>query len=133
MPKALSTLMTFMVVTWLTFGPLPARADDLRATLAAEIEQMEAQIKLTPEQHAKAHPILMGGLDQRMALLDEYGITAGKRPGMMQAMSLRSKMGDIDSAIRAQLAPIFTPQQAQRFDQLGEASRARMKAVILGQ
>ncbi len=67
-----------------------------------------------------------------MAVLKEYNFKPGSRPSFMNLISIRSKMSDITTEVHRQLVPMLSNQQMEKFDDISEQKRRKMRSVLLG-
>ena len=109
-----------------------AFAADVREMMEPGLKTVEADLKLNAEQKAKIDPILRKAVNQRMAVLKEYNFKPGNRPSFMNLISIRSKMSDITTVVHRQLVPILSNQQMEKFDDISEQKRQKMRSVLLG-
>jgi hypothetical protein len=109
-----------------------ALAVDVRNMMEGGLKTLEADLKLSADQKQKVDPILQSAVDQRMAVLKEYNFKPGNRPSFMDLISIRSKMSDITTEVHRKLVPILSQQQMEKFDDISEQLRQKMRSVLLG-
>jgi uncharacterized protein YycO len=109
-----------------------ALAVDVRNMMEGGLKTLEADLSLSAEQKQKVDPILQSAVDQRMAVLKEYNFKPGNRPSFMNLISIRSKMSDITTEVHRKLVPILSQQQMEKFDDISEQMRQKMRSVLLG-
>lgn len=110
----------------------PALAVDVRAMMEGGLKTLEADLGLSADQKAKVDPILKSAVEQRMAVLKEYNFQPGNRPSFMDLISIRSKMSSITAEVHRKLVPILSDQQMQKFDDISERMRQKMRSALLG-
>ena len=114
---------------------LPAPADSARAALTSQIDrqlkEMADSLKLTPEQRAKARPILLDQAHQVKQLRDKYA-TREKTPAVMDAM--KKEMQVLRDTTDARLAQVLTADQMAQYRKKRDEGliRARAKPGITG-
>ena len=109
-----------------------ALAVDVRAMMEGGLKTLEADLGLSADQKAKVDPILQSAVEQRLAVLKEYNFEPGNRPSFMDLISIRSKMSNITTEVHRKLVPILSNQQMQKFDDISEQMRQKMRSVLLG-
>lgn len=109
-----------------------AESAELRKLLAAQAAQTEAELKLSADQKAKVHPILLNGVEQRMAVLNELGVSPGNPPGMLKGRKLRAKLDDIAAGLKVELKAVLSEPQMQAYDRITAQGKEKIKAAILG-
>lgn len=109
-----------------------AESAELRKLLETQAAQTETDLKLSAGQKAKVHPILLNGVDQRMQVFDELGISPGNPPGMLTGRKLRSKLDAIAAGLKDQLKPVLSVEQMQAYERITENGKETIKAAILG-
>ena len=91
----------------------PASPDEVQAKL----QQMATELQLTPDQIAKIKPILMAEAPKVQALKADTSMP------QMQKMKQMKQLGD---GVDAQLKPILTPEQYQKFQAMRMKQRDEM-------
>ena len=95
------------------------------------LKTIEADLRLSANQKQKVDPILQNAVEQRMAVLKEYNFKPGNRPSFMDLISIRSKMSDITTEVHRKLVPILSQKQMEKFDDISEQMRQKMRSVLL--
>jgi len=113
-------------------GPkAPALSDSARAALRSEIDhQLKAMadtLKLTPDQRAKARPILLDHAYQVKQLRDKYA-TQEKTPAVVEAM--KKDMQVLRDANDAKLAMVLTGEQMAQYKKMRDEGLARGRAKL---
>jgi ABC-type uncharacterized transport system permease subunit len=117
-------------------GPkAPTLSDSARAALRSQIDRelkaMGDSLKLTPEQRAKARPILLDHAYQVKQLRDKYA-TQEKTPAVMDSM--KKDMQVLRDATDGKLALVLTGEQMAQYKKMRDEglARARSKMGITG-
>jgi len=113
----------------------PAPSDSARAALASQIDrqlkEMADSLQLTPEQRAKARPILLDHAYQVKQLREKYA-TKEKTPAVMETM--KKEMQVLRDATDGKLAQVLTADQMTQYRKKRDEGliRARAKPGITG-
>ena len=104
-------------------------ADDAaptQATITAQVEALEKSLGLSEDQTAKAHPIILDNIQQREAVMADFGL--GKNDGAFNKLSLNQKRqlskqtSAINSATDKELAPILSSDQLKQYQSIRDAN-----------
>ncbi|QXD15046.1 hypothetical protein GQ464_016810 [Rhodocaloribacter litoris] len=119
--------MRVMLVVWLVgFGlaatvtaqPRSFDPERMKERLYEQAEDLLKKMELDEATAEKVRPILLAGVDRRMALMRELRGTR-PAPGVMQ-----EKMTEIDRETEAQLAGVLTEAQLETYRKLRDEQRA---------
>jgi len=104
-------------------------ADDAastQATITAQVEALEKSLGLSEDQTAKAQPIILDNIQQREAVMADFGL--GKNDGAFNKLSLNQKRqlskqtSAINSATDKELAPILSSDQLKQYQSIRDAN-----------
>jgi len=104
-------------------------ADDAastQATITAQVEALEKSLGLSEDQTAKAQPIILDNIQQREAVMADFGL--GKNDGAFNKLSLNQKRqlskqtSAINSATDNELAPILSSDQLKQYQSIRDAN-----------
>ncbi len=122
-----------MMVGILVAGVSPALAQDgFQALLESDVSAVEAKLQLTGDEKTQVDAILQDGVKQRLAVLDNLGVTYGKKPSFGTLLKVRSQMDDIRTEQQTALAKILTENQMFVVDQMATDSEQKFRSVLLG-
>jgi hypothetical protein len=104
-------------------------ADDAastQATITAQVEALEKSLGLSEDQTAKAQPIILDNIQQREAVMADFGL--GKNDGAFNKLSLNQKRqlskqtSAINSATDKELATIMSSEQLKQYQSIRDAN-----------
>jgi hypothetical protein len=104
-------------------------ADDVvptQATITAQVEALEKTLGLSAAQTAKAQPIILDNIQQREAVMADFGL--GKNDGAFNKLSLNQKRelskqtSAINSATDKELAAILSTDQLKQYQSIRDAN-----------
>ncbi|MBI1239958.1 MAG: hypothetical protein GC199_11525 [Alphaproteobacteria bacterium] len=106
--------------------------DAMRARIEQQWQDMVQRLQLSDEQIAAAKPIVEEHTQARMTILSDFraGLAPGQKPSRGTLMTLRDQMQASRAAMRADLAPILTPEQLAELDAIQDERRAAMREKI---
>ena len=117
MKKLALTLCAFLLAAVVSAPLLSAQEPGSKEEVQARVQKMATELQLTPDQIQKIKPILMAEAPKIQALKADTSMP------QMQKMKQMKQLGD---GVDAQLKPILTPEQYQKFQAMRMKQRDEM-------
>ena len=105
--------------------------EEQKNMMTEQIEHAKEQLQLTDEQSEAFETILTDTFQQRMAIMEKYGINPSdpnfKRPGMSTMRKMRKDMDKVDKETEKQLSEHLTSDQMATWEKLEKERQERMR------
>ena len=107
-------------------------SDDFWEKYADINDWVSIRLKLTPEQEAKAVPILQENFEKKLQVLQDFGFTDKEMPKLSQAQleQIDAKFIAIRTETRAQLAAILNPDQLEELKKIQKEYHEEFRARL---
>ena len=99
---------------------------DRAVQMQKRFADMQARMKLTPEQQTQVRPIILDELQKLKAVRDDMQAGSQRPRDRMQA---GRKMRAIESDTEAKLKPILSTEQMEEYKKMREERRAQVRAA----
>ena len=114
------------------YAQTTAPSEEAIERIRAQVQETKERLHLTEAQEEAIRPILEESFEQRLAVLEEYGIDlenqgSNERPGFLTLRKLRKDMDKARKETEKQLEEVLTADQMNVWKELEEERRARMR------
>lgn len=119
LPSASATLFLATIFLSASFS-IPAHATVYDSNVVQKLD-------LTPAQRTKVRAIVAQGQKEFRAILRKHKINPNAKPDMQKLMSASSELLGYRQRQRQKIAPILTPEQLDKYDDIMEETSARVR------
>lgn len=127
MSNALSKCALIILSTALLAPSSWAETRQLSEANQQAIEQSIARLNLTDAQKEKVKPIFENSAETRQKILQEAGLTEGKKPTRAQLRQLRKPLKAARQDTKQQLSSILNEEQMQELEKIQQEGREKLK------
>ncbi|WP_295799346.1 hypothetical protein [uncultured Microbulbifer sp.] len=127
-----AALCALLLYTFVSTGHGATSNDDFWEKYADVSNWASIRLKLTPEQEAKALPILEKNFDRKLQVLEEFGFTDQKTPKLteQQLEQIDAKFIAIRAETRAEMAAILNAEQLEELKKIQREYHEEFRARI---
>jgi hypothetical protein len=100
-----------------------ASSEDRAAQAAERMKQLQARLKLTPEQIEKLKPIVQQEIQELRAVRDKHASDTSRRGRLSMAREMKGVQDKYDDSIGA----VLTPEQIKEWKKIKEERKEQMK------
>lgn len=139
--RILLNITTLFAALFLLFAhPVVAQPEELteeqKKQMADQLENIKDQLQLSEEQAAAIKPVLMNSFQERMAIIEKYGINPNdpnaKRPKIRTMRSVGKEMDRVDKNVKDQLSNHLSAEQMETWEQLEAERKEKMRTQMRG-
>jgi hypothetical protein len=120
-------MRTLRILAWCLAGLLAygqqASSEDRAAQAAERMKQLQARLKLTPEQIEKLKPIVQQEIQELRAVRDKHASDTSRRGRLSMAREMKGVQDKYDDSIGA----VLTPEQIKEWKKIKEERKEQMK------
>ena len=115
--------LCFLAVGITAFPQQQAGSEQRTAQAHERIAQLQARLKLTPDQAEKLKPVIQKEVEELRAVREQHSSDTSRRgkAKMLQAMR------DVQGKYEDEIAAILTPEQKQEWKKIKEERKQEMK------
>jgi Spy/CpxP family protein refolding chaperone len=105
------------------FAQQPAVSEERAAQSRERTAQLQARLKLTPDQIEKLKPVIQKEGEELRAVREQHASDSSRRGKAKMARA----MMDVQSKYEDQIAAVLTPEQKQEWQKIKDERKQRMK------
>lgn len=105
-------------------------SEEQRAQIVDRVDELNKRLNLSEDQREALEPIFAESIEDRMIVLDAYGVSPGKKPNLRfrQMRALRGELNNLRNDLTENVSEILSDDQLTEFIDMQDEFRDRMRA-----